>query len=146
MTLQVEIIDEQSKKGAKVINGGALAVLPPKYNQIFSKAVIVPDTVYNLVPPQPDEYFVGNILVITSDKTINASVDASVIIYSAQSADEEWTADNLEYLPIEVARSSRIAIPNMNIRTQSRGAYINVVSSDINVYATLFGYYTLEAT
>ncbi len=142
MTAPVEIT--YNKKRAKVVDGGALAVLPPEYNKTYSAAIAIPDTPYNVVPSKPDEYFVGNILVITSDKTVSQTVDAIVTIYAAKSADEALTADNLETVTINVPRSDRVVIENMNLRTDLRGAYINAVSSDVNVYVTMFGYYTLE--
>ena len=148
MTAPVEIVGTNGvggpEKAAKVVDGGALAVLPPEYNGIFHVTIDTADTVFNLVNSRPDEYFVGNVLSITGDKTINTATDATVSIYAAASADQALTADNVEVLTVEVPRSGERTIPNMNIRTLQRGAYVNCVSSDVNIHINLFGYYTLE--
>jgi hypothetical protein len=144
MSQRVKIFDSKNNRSAKIVNGGALAVLPPEYNGIYSAEMTVIDQVYNVVPPAPDQYFVGSLLVITGDKTISTTTDATVYIYAAKADDEAYTAANVEVLPLKIARSSSIVIPNMNIRTLERGAYINASTTEVNVSVTLFGYYTLE--
>lgn len=144
MTVKVSIFDSQKGKSAKIVNGGALAVLPPEYNRVFTQDLINADEVYNLVPPVPDEYFVGNVIVITGSKAISTVTDAIVSIYATTSADQTLLASNAEVLTLRVARSGNIVIPNMSIRTVNKGAYVNCVTDDAEVNITLFGYYTAE--
>ena len=142
MSIEV-IVTGKNGKGARVINGGALAVLPPHYNQIFSKKLDVIGGVFNLVPAKAGNYFVGNVLVLTANKNVGVN-DATVNVYSAAAADEALGADNTEFLPIEMIRQSTVTVPNMNIRTLEKGAYINCVTDEVDIYVTLFGYYTSE--
>lgn len=140
----IRIFDPLRNAYAKVVNGGALAVLPPEYNGIFSAELTEIDEVANLINAKPDEFFVGNLLVITGDKNISNVDDAIIRIYAAESADEAWTPENPETLTLHLERSGQRIIPSMNIATLKRGAYINCMSDQVNVSITLFGYYTRE--
>jgi hypothetical protein len=140
----VYFFDPLTGKRAKIINGGAISVLPPEYNGIYSAELTVINEVKNLAPAAADSFFVGNMLVITGDKNISQTDDATVSIYAAAAADEALSPDNLEVLSIKLPRSGERIIPNMNIRTINRGAFINCVSDQVNVNVSLFGYHTLE--
>lgn len=143
MAVPINIVDPLTGRSAKIVNGGAVAVLPPEYNLIFSVKMDVAGQVYNLVPPKPNNYFIGNLLIMTANKNVGVN-DATISIYAASAADEALGAGNIEFLSTEMVQKTQIVIPGMNVRTLDAGAYINCVTDDNDVYVTLFGYYTSE--
>lgn len=138
--IEVALRDPLSNKGIKIVNDGAMAVLPPHYNKIFSVKLEAASTVYNVVPAKANQYFVTQTIILTANKNVGVN-DATVSIYVGVSSEDTLTTQS-EYLTLEMPSKSDKVISDMNLITEGKGVWINAVTDDDDVYVTLLGYYT----
>lgn len=141
MTIDVSITGKNGTGGvvAEVTSRGQLITAPISYSTSFVATANLDDTAFNLVGPKANRVFVITGAIITGTKSISTTVDATVLIYEAETA-ASTTIDNT-LLELAVPRSSVIPLPGLNIITEGEGNYINIKTSDETVICTLFGYY-----
>jgi len=138
MSLDVRIVDPRNGKVATVARSGALAVGPSHTSLPFNAELAIDDTPVNIVPAVADTSFCITGIILTGNKNISATVDATVVIYVA---DDEVTATvRTEVLTIPVGKSSQIVINPILVEIEE-GKWINGTTSDDDVFVTILGYY-----
>jgi hypothetical protein len=142
MGISSHIEDQSNGRTVKVVAGGALAVAPAHPSQAFNGELATDDVVVNIVPAKAANVFCITGILLTGDKGISTSIDATVSIYVG---DSETTAaiDSIgDILVVPVARSSARDITGILVEAPE-GKWINAVTSDDNVFVTILGYYIL---
>lgn len=142
MSLDVHIEDPSTSNKAKVTARGQVVVSSISFSESFSITVDAINTAFNLVLPKENKNFVITDIILTGDKTISTVNDASIVVYEAPSLAE--TAPDNVLLDVDVARSSSLVMTGLNLITETAAKFINIKSTEINVKATLMGYYVEE--
>jgi hypothetical protein len=141
MSLPIEIRGHNGTGGvsAEVTRRGQLITAPIQYSKPYIATVNADDTAFNLVLPKPEKFFVITDVVLTGTKAIDNVLDATVVIYEA---DSETSVTPLNVLfQTALARSATIPLTGMNMISEHNAKYINIKSTDSVVEATLMGYY-----
>lgn len=141
MTLPIEIRGHNGTGGvsAEVTQRGQLITAPIQYSKPFTVSVDADNVAFNLVFPKTDKFFVVTDIILTGTKAIDNVVDATVVIYEA---DSETSTDELNILfQAAVARSATIPLTGLNVITEYNTKYINIKSTDTVIEVTLMGYY-----
>jgi hypothetical protein len=141
VVLKTQVVGNNGTGGvvAEVTRRGQLITAPIQYSSPFIASLIAVDTAYNLVFPETGKDFVITDLLITGTKSIDNVIDATVIIYEADSEDTLDVLNTLFHL--SVPRSGIIPMTGLNVITENNTKYINIKTSDATVNCTLMGYY-----
>ena len=140
MPTPVNILDGSrgTKKRAGVTSIGQLVVAPFSYDETEFKELAVDDAVYNFYKPRAKQQFVITGMFAVGDQQITANANAVVIIYEANGSDVT-TVDKI-LLEFVIKQDQSIPITGLNIIV-NEGKWINAVTSDDDVFVTIFGYY-----
>lgn len=142
MTIEVRIADPATGRQVEVTPRGQLVVAPLSFSDSFSTSVNVANTAFNLVLPKESQRFIVTDIVLTGDKNINNTVDATVIVYEAD--DQTSLTEESVLLDVNIARSASLALTGLNLITDQASKFINVKATDVNVKVTLMGFYVEE--
>jgi hypothetical protein len=142
MSLDIHIEDPSTSNKARVTGRGQVVVSSISFSESFSTTVNVINTAFNLVLPKENQKFVITDIVLTGDKNVSTVEDASIVVYEAPDL-ASITPDNV-LLDVDVARSSSLVLTGLNLITETAAKFINIKSTEINVKATMMGYYVEE--
>lgn len=142
MSIISQIEDPSTRNKAAVTARGQLVVSNISFSESFTNLVDVINTAFNLVPPKVGRKFVITDIILTGDKIISNVTDATVVLYEASKIGS-IVEDNV-LLEVDVARSASIPLIGLNLITKEASKFINIKSTDINVKATLMGFYVDE--
>ncbi len=138
MPVSSVIIDSRTGKSVKVGLDRALAVGPSSPSLPFNAELAVDDVPVNIVPAVGNSIFCMTGIVLTGDKNISTTVDATVSIYTSDTNVSAVALTTLLAVPVQ--RSGQLALTNILIEAEE-GKYINGVTSDDNVFVTILGFY-----
>ncbi len=138
MSTPVKITDPETGIEAKVGLGNALAVGPADVSMTYNATLGVNNTPVEIVPPQAGKTFCVTGIILTGNKSISTSVDASVTIFEADPSNTALSINDLFLIPI--ARSSQSVVTNILLETRE-SAYIMGKTTDDDVFVTILGFY-----
>jgi hypothetical protein len=140
MAITSIVADERTGQTVQVVRGNALAVSQPHPSLSFNAELAEDDTVVNLVPAKADHVFCLTGLLLTGNRNISTTVDASVEIYTADSETTAAANALVSLFVIPVAQSSSRDTTGILVEA-AEGKWINAVTSDDDVFVTALGYY-----
>ena len=117
---------------------GELLISDGPYDLAKFNELATINTAYNFYGPKGREQFVISGFLLYGDKQVNASTNATVIIYEASETDSTTTDRIL--VQVEVGQNQSIPFPNIRILC-NKGTYINAKTDDDDIHMTLFGHY-----
>lgn len=142
MSVLVQIEDPATSQKATVTERGQLVVSNISFSASYIATIDAANTAFNLVLPEEGKKFVVTAIVLTGDKDISAVDDAIVILYEAANA-TTTTEDNI-LIEVNIARSATLPLTGLDLITETAAKFINIKSSDINIKATLMGFFVEE--
>lgn len=123
---------------AKVTSRNQLVVAPLEFNEPYTATATVNDTAYNIAAPKAGQRFVIDAIILDADKNVSANTAGTIVVYEA-SASDATTVDKT-ILSIEMLKNTNRSYIGLNVIV-TEGKYLNVKTTDNNVYATVLGYY-----
>lgn len=142
MSVHTQIEDPSTGQKAAVTPRGQLVVSNLSFSRSFTQSIDVANTAFNLVLPEDSQKFIVTDIILTGDKSISTVTDATVVIYETTSL-VSLVEDNV-LLEVDVARSATLIIDGLNLITEEASKFINIKSTDVNIKATLMGFYVEE--
>jgi len=137
MPTPIVITDPDTGRTVGMSTSHALAVGPAKPSTSFNATFGVDDTPVEIVPGKCEAFCITGI-ILTGNKNISTSVDATVTIYQATA--DDLTTSLADILIVPIARSSQTALTNILLEVPA-GYYIMGKTSDDDVLATILGFY-----
>jgi hypothetical protein len=128
----------EKKYKAKVTSAGQLVVTPISYDDVVFNELATANTAYNFFGPKSAKNFILTGIVAKADKQVSSTVDASVVVYEADSA-SSTTVDRTLFQIAMVEGDLAVVVP-LNIKA-NEGVYINAKTTDDDIHVTLTGYY-----
>ena len=142
MTLPVVIQGHDHPKSgiteAKVTSTGALVTSAFAYDETKFGELGTAGTAVNFYKPKAGFSFVITGMIATGDKQIQASSDATVVVFEASNATTS-TQDKV-LLQFVLTQSTVISIVPLNIFV-AEGKFINAETDDDDVHLNIMGYY-----
>lgn len=138
MATPTTLVDEKNGCVARVTKSGSLAVSPIEPSDVFNATLEVDDTPVEIVPSVGGSVFCITGIVLTGNKNISATVDATVTIYEATHDDTSTALRNILIVP--VARSGQVILTNILLET-SEGRVVMGKTTDDDVLVNIFGFY-----
>jgi len=122
----------------KVNEAGELLISDGPYDLAQFNELGTINTAYNFYGPRGREQFVITGFLMYGDKQVNASTNATVIIYESDSPDS--TTEDRVLVQVEVGQNQSIPFPNIRILC-NKGVYLNAKTDDDDIHMTIFGHY-----
>lgn len=123
---------------AKVTSRGQLVTAPLEFSSAYNAAATANNTAYTLVEPLNGKRFVIDSIMLYANQGVSNTADATVDIYEATSNTSTTISTSL--VQTNMVRGNRIVLSGVNLIV-SEGVWVNVKTTDNDVYATIFGYY-----
>jgi len=142
MSTPIRLIDPLSGNIARVTKYGEVITGDLAPSTTVQKTLSVDNLVYNLLAPKAAQEIIITGLVFNGDKLVSQTIDATVTLYKADFADGAPTAANT-IISNQIQRNGRLVLTGIKLLVEA-GKFINVTSSDSNIYVTLF-YYRAKA-
>ena len=136
--LNVILTESCTGKNVGISPTGGLAVGPPQSSVSFNATLAVDDTKYEIVPPKASKTFNITGIILTGNKNISSTVDATVTIYEADATDVDTSINDILVIPI--GRSAQSVLTGMSLQTRE-AVHIMGVTTDDDVLVTILGYY-----
>ena len=140
MTVAFNIVGPNGKT-VEVTPSGELVVAPLSYNKTVFNELAEDDTAYNFYEPKTLQQFVITGFNMKADRDVSTTVDATVIIYEAESKNSTTVSKVL--FQEAMVRGERTGQDNANILVNP-GVWINAKTSDDDIHMTIMGYYINE--
>ncbi len=140
MTVAFNIVGPNGKN-VEVTPSGELVVAPLSYNKTVFNELAEDDTAYNFYEPKTLQQFVITGFNMKADRDVSTTVDATVIIYEAESKNSTTVSKVL--FQEAMVRGERTGQDNANILVNP-GVWINAKTSDDDIHMTIMGYYINE--
>lgn len=105
---------------------------------ISASAVIV-NTAYNFVGPKTGKIFVITGLTLYANQRVSNTADATVVVYEADSP--TTTTSSSDIFNTNMVRGNRIVLNGLFLQV-TEGKWVNLKTTDNDVYGTIIGYYT----
>lgn len=140
MATPVNIVDAalgHSQK-AGVTKAGQLITAPFDYDTTKFIELAEANTAYSFFLPKAGCNFILTGIVAKADKQVSTTVDASVVVYEADSPDTT-TVDVVIFQTAMVSGDNLVLLP-LNIKV-SEGKFVNAKTTDDDIHMTLIGYY-----
>jgi hypothetical protein len=137
------MIDTQLKDGrgagtyARITNRGELVVGPPAHSTPASQTMDSDNTAVNFFKPKPGKQLIITSIVLVADRQVGVN-DATVQIYGA--TEDNSTTVTQAILNVDIAKNSSLALTGLDWEV-NEGLFLNGVSDDSIVGATVAGYY-----
>ena len=135
--LPVRLMGNGSQQ-VKVNEAGELLVSDGPYDLAKFNELAVVNTAYNFYGPRGREQFVITGFLIYGDKQVNASTNATVVIY--ESSQRDSITEDRVLVQVEVGQNQSIPFPNIRILC-NKGVYLNAKTDDDDIHMTIFGHY-----
>lgn len=145
MPIEAHITDPLNGKVAGVGIDGRVKVGPPEFSTAFNAELTVDDIPVNLVPAKAGQRFIMTSIILTGNKNVSGTVDATVSIYQGTSSTTTFANRSEEIITIPVGKSAQTVIPGIFLGCEV-ATWINAVTSDDDVFVTILGYYVKVAT
>jgi hypothetical protein len=121
-----------------VTPAGQLVVAPLSFDETKFVELEEPNTAYNFYGPRPDSQFVMTGFIAKADKQVSSTVDATVIIYEADS--ESTTTVDKTLFQVAMVEGDLVIPTPINILVRP-GKYINAKTDDDDIHMTVIGYF-----
>ena len=138
--IKVQIVG-RSKRIAEVLPNGQLVGSPLAFDETVFKELAEDNTAYNFYKPKPGQQFIITGIRAKADRDVSPTVDASVVIYEADS-ESTTTVDKVLHQEAMVKAESVTLLP-MNVLVAA-GKYVNAKTTDDDIHMTIMGYYVPE--
>jgi hypothetical protein len=135
--LPVRLMGDASQQ-VRINEAGELLTSDGPYDLAMFNELAEINTAYNFFGPNGREQFVITGFLMYGDKQVNASTNATVIIYEA-SASDSTTTDRV-LVQVEVGQNQSIPFPNIRILC-NKGVYVNGKTDDDDIHMTIFGHF-----
>ena len=127
------------KYPVKVSPRGELAVSNVEYSEAYNATAGTPDVAANFLGPQPDKFFAITGITLRANQQVSNTADATVVIYEADAPDS--IVSTRDIFVTQMVKQNRESLTGLYLRT-TPGKWINIKTTDDDIYATIFGYYT----
>ena len=117
---------------------GQLLTAPGPFDNVVFNELATINTAYNFFQPDGKRYFLLTGFLVYGDKQVNASTNATVIIYEASQPDSV-TVDKVLF-QFEVGQNQSIPFPNIRVLV-NKGVYVNAKTDDDDIHMTIVGHY-----
>ena len=142
MTIATHIRDSQTSTSARVLSTGQLVVGPAGFSDASVQTMGTAATPVSFFAPRQGQRFVITDILLYANRNVGVN-DATVVIY--ESADGPATATETKILlQTEILKQSSRDLIGLNLAT-TEGNWINGVTDDDDVFATVMGYYVPTA-
>jgi hypothetical protein len=122
----------------QVNEAGELITSDGPYDLAAFNELAAVNTAYNFYGPRGREQFVITGFLLYGDKQVNASTNATVVIYESDQSDS--TTEGRVLVQVEVGQNQSIPFPNIRILC-NKGIYLNAKTDDDDIHMTIFGHY-----
>lgn len=140
--MDVHIVSGSGAIAAKVTPRGELVVAPLSYSETVFKELAEDNTAYNFYEPKPGKQFVITGIRAKADRDVSPTVDASVVIYEAESIDTT-TESKVLHQEAMVKAESFTLLPVFIL--VNPGVWINAKTTDDDIHMTIMGYYVPQS-
>lgn len=127
-----------SNAEAKVTQYNQLVTAPLEFSTAYNATAGTANTAANFVGPGSNQRFVITSIMLYANQQVSNTADATVVIYEATSDSTTTVSKNI--LTTNMVRQDRIILNNTNIIV-SEGKWVNLKTTDDDVFGTIFGYY-----
>lgn len=125
---------------AKVSKYGQLITAPLDFSKFYAATASVANTPVELIPPLVNKRFIITSINLYGNRSVGVN-DATVRIYEADGSAEAYdSSTDITIYITEVAKNQNQIVPALNIIV-TKGKWINIVASDVSVFANVSGYY-----
>jgi spore germination protein YaaH len=139
MTIDTRLIDGRGTgQGARITAQGQLVVAPADFSESATQTMGTNDTPVNFWGPIQKKNFIITDILLYANKNVGAA-DATVTLY--ESTDGPATATQSKViLQTEMLKQTSRDLIGLNIRV-TEGSWVNGVTDDDDIFATVAGYY-----
>lgn len=123
---------------AKVTSRGQLVVSPLDYSTAYNATAGTANTAANLLGPLTSKRFVITSITLYANQNVSNVSDATVDVYEAASSSS--TTITKSVLQTNMVRQDRIILTGLNL-ILTEGVWLNLKTTDDDIYGTVFGYY-----
>lgn len=138
MSLRTRITDPITNRSATVKVDDALSVAPAKFSKAYNATMGVSNQIYNVVPLQHNCSFVITGIFVKANRQVSNTVDATVEIFEASSAESGTVLNSLFTIPM--VRGETFLFNPIYVKVENT-SYINARTNDDDVYVTILGFY-----
>lgn len=123
---------------AQVTSRGQLVVAPIDYSIAYNATAGTANVAANLLEPVTSKRFVITAITLYANQGVSNTADATVDLYEATSSTS--TTISKSVLQTNMVRQDRIILTGLNL-ILTEGVWLNLKTTDDDVYGTVFGYY-----
>ena len=137
MTLGVEIKDQDSDIRARVTKYGQLVTAPLSFSVPTSNNMVLIDTPYNFIEPQPGQSIIITNVIVSADKNVSNTDPANVVVYQSDGVN---SLNNLGTLvqPQLLRGANQNFLMNLIV---GEGVWVNATTNDDAILLFLYYYY-----
>lgn len=137
MTLGVEIKDQDSDIRARVTKYGQLVTAPLSFSVPTSNNMVLIDTPYNFIEPQPGQSIIITNVIASADKNVSNTDPANVVVYQSDGVN---SLNNLGTLvqPQLLRGANQNFLMNLIV---GEGVWVNATTNDDAILLFLYYYY-----
>lgn len=137
MTLGVEIKDQDSDIRARVTKYGQLVTAPLSFSVPTSNNMVLINTPYNFIEPQPGQSIIITNVIASADKNVSNTDPANVVVYQSDGVN---SLNNLGTL----VQPQLLRGENLNFLMNlivGEGVWVNATTNDDAILLFLYYYY-----
>jgi len=137
MTLGVEIKDQDSDIRARVTKYGQLVTAPLSFSVPSSNNMVLINTPYNFIEPQPGQSIIITNVIASADKNVSNTDPANVVVYQSDGVN---SLNNLGTLvqPQLLRGANQNFLMNLIV---GEGVWVNATTNDDAILLFLYYYY-----
>ena len=137
MTLGVEIKDQDSDIRARVTKYGQLVTAPLSFSVPTSNNMVLINTPYNFIEPQPGQSIIITNVIASADKNVSNTDPANVVVYQSDGVN---SLNNLGTLvqPQLLRGANQNFLMNLIV---GEGVWVNATTNDDAILLFLYYYY-----
>lgn len=137
MTLGVEIKDQDSDIRARVTKYGQLVTAPLSFSVPTSNNMVLINTPYNFIEPQPGQSIIITNVIVSADKNVSNTDPANVVVYQSDGINSLTNLGTL--VQPQLLRGENLNFL-MNLIV-GEGVWVNATTNDDAILLFLYYYY-----
>jgi len=137
MTLGVEIKDQDSDIRARVTKYGQLVTAPLSFSVPTSNNMVLINTPYNFIEPQPGQSIIITNVIVSADKNVSNTDPANVVVYQSDGVNSLTNLGTL--VQPQLLRGENLNFL-MNLIV-GEGVWVNATTNDDAILLFLYYYY-----
>jgi len=138
----VRIISGDGSTAVKVSPNGALVTASAKSSESVFNVLDVANTAYNFYLPKPSQQFIVTGIRAKADRDVSNTVDATVVIYTAEDIDSLTVVDSIHQEAM--VRGEAFTLLPLNVLVGA-GLWVNAKTTDDDIHMSVMGFYIDEA-